>query len=437
MLRRKITDQLLNWKQQKERLPLIIKGCRQCGKTWAVIDFARKSYEHVVYMNFFENPGYGAIFQDSLEVDFLTMMITAQVKNAIFKAGKTIIILDEIQECPEARTALKFFKLDGRYDVIATGSLLGVSGYGSPKSIPVGYETMLTMFPMDFEEFLWANGIDEKLIDFLKECIAKENPVPEALHKKMRLLLLQYVVVGGMPAVVQNFVDNHDMAQVLKMQRDIVMSYEDDMMKYADGRDKVRIRKCFRSIPKQLAKENKKFQYAVIERGARSRDYDSCLSWIEDAGILRRCYNLSTPELPLDGNSEEDTFKVYMADTGLFVSMLEDGTQADILHGNMLGYKGAIFENLVADFFGKMNRKLYYFHKNSGLEIDFVIRYNGEATLVEVKATNGNAKSMKQVLSNPDRYHVNQAVKLADVQLGRNGQVLVLPLYMGAFLTSI
>ena len=257
------------------------------------------------------------------------------------------------------------------------------------------------------------------------------------MHKKMRLLLLQYVVVGGMPAVVQNFVDHHNMAQVLQMQRDIVMSYEDDMMKYADDRDKVPIRKCFRSIPKQLAKENKKFQYSVIERGARSKNYNSCLEWIDDAGILRHCYTLSVPELPWDGNSEEDTFKIYMADTGLFISMLEDGTQADILQGNLLGYKGAIYENLIADIFGKMGRKLYYFHKNSGLEIDFVIRYKGKATLIEVKASNGNAKSLKQVLSNPDRYHVSQAIKLADVQVGRTGQVLTLPLYMSAFLTSV
>ncbi len=437
MLKRKITEKLLKWKQREDRLPLIIKGCRQCGKTHAVLDFARSSYEHVVYLNFFENPGYGAIFKDNLDVDFLTMMMTAQIKGSAFEAGKTVIILDEIQDCPEARTALKFFKLDGRYDVIATGSLLGVKGYGEPKSIPVGFETMLTMVPMDFEEFLWANGVDEKLINLLKDCIDEEKPVPEALHAKMRLLLLQYVVVGGMPAVVQNFVDHHDMSQVLQMQRDITISYEDDMMKYAPDRDKVRIRKCYRSIPKQLAKENKKFKYSVVERGARSKDYDSCLSWIEDAGILHHCYNLSVPELPLDGNSEEDTFKVYLADTGLFISMLEDGTQADVLQGNLLGYKGAIFENLVADFFCKMGRKLYYFHKDSGLEIDFVIKYKGKATLVEVKATNGNAKSMKQVLSHPERYHVEQAIKLADVQVKRNGQVLMLPLYMGAFLSAV
>ena len=347
------------------------------------------------------------------------------------------MILDEIQECPEARTALKFFKQDGRYDVIATGSLLGVKGFGTPKSIPVGYETTLNMTPMDFEEFLWANGINDEAINTVKQCLYSEIQVPAALHQRMRELLLQYVVVGGMPAVVQNFVDNHNLADIIIMQRDIINSYEDDMVKYAANNDKIRIRKAFLSIPKQLAKENKKFQYSVIEKRGTSAKFENSLEWIETAGIVNRCFNLSTPELPLSGNAEENIFKVYMADTGLFVSMLDDGTQGDIIQGNLLGYKGAIYENLVADYFGKMGRNLYYFHKNSGLEIDFVIRYKGKATLIEVKATNGNAKSLKHVLLNRDRYHVDDAVKLADINVGRNGQILTLPLYMGAFLTEL
>lgn len=437
MLRRKIAQTLQKWQAEPNHLPLIIKGCRQCGKTMSVLDFAKANYPHVVYLNFFQNPQYAQIFQGSLEVDMLTMLMSVQIQDAQFEAGKTIIILDEIQECPEARTALKFFKLDGRYDVIATGSLLGVAGYGLPKSIPVGYEQIIKMEPMDFEEFLWANGISDKVIDYLRSCLEQEQQVPEALHQKMRELLLQYTMVGGMPAVVQNFVDQHNLAQVLTMQRNIVHSYEDDMLKYADNKDKGRIRQCFLSIPRQLAKENKKFQYSVVEKRGNAQKFGSSLQWIEDAGIIRRCYNLSVPELPLDGNAISNMFKVYMADTGLFVSMLEDGTQADILSGNLLGYKGAIFENLVADFFGKMGRKLYYFHKDSGLEVDFVIRYRGKATLIEVKANNGNTKSTKAILAHPEKYHVEQAIKLADAQVGRAGKILTLPLYMGAFLTAV
>ena len=437
MLKRKIDDKLKIWKNNPEHLPLIIKGCRQCGKTWSVLHFAKDNYENVIYINFYENPNYSKIFQGSLEINNLTMQISAQIPGCRFESGNTLVIFDEIQECPEARTALKFFKQDGRYDVIATGSLLGVKGFGTPKSIPVGYETTLNMTPMDFEEFLWANGINDEAINTVKQCLYSEIQVPAALHQRMRELLLQYVVVGGMPAVVQNFVDNHNLADIIIMQRDIINSYEDDMVKYAANNDKIRIRKAFLSIPKQLAKENKKFQYSVIEKRGTSAKFENSLEWIETAGIVNRCFNLSTPELPLSGNAEENIFKVYMADTGLFVSMLDDGTQGDIIQGNLLGYKGAIYENLVADFFGKMGRKLYYFHKNSGLEIDFVIRYKGKATLIEVKATNGNAKSLKHVLLNRDRYHVDDAVKLADINVGRNGQILTLPLYMGAFLTEL
>ena len=436
MLRRKIEKTLSDWKNTPNHKPLILKGCRQCGKTFSVLDFAKKNYEHVGYLNFFVNPQYASVFSGSLEVDNITMLLSALMgKDAIFEAGKTILILDEIQDCSDARTALKFFKLDGRYDVIGTGSLLGVKGYGDkePKSIPVGYETVIDMTPLDFEEFLWANGISEQIITLLHTHLQNQTPVPDALHARMRELLLQYTVVGGMPDVVQTFVDSRRMDEVLQLQRDIVRSYEDDMVKYADKKDKAVIKECFQSIPKQLSKENKKFQYSVVKKGATASKFAGSLQWIEDAGIIARCYNLFITELPLDGNADQDTFKVYMRDTGLFVSMLEDGTQFDILQGNLLGYKGAIFEGLIADIFSKMGRKLYYFHKDSGLEVDFIIRYKGACTLVEVKANTGNVKSTKTVLRHPEKYHVTQAIKLGDYNIGLSEQILTLPLYM-AFL---
>ena len=372
-------------------------------------------------------------------MDHIIIMLSALLgKEAIFEAGETVLILDEIQDCPEARTALKFFHLDGRFDVIGTGSLLGVKGYGKePKSIPVGSETIIDMYPLDFEEFLWANGIAEPVIELLKKNLDAETPVPEALHQRMRQLLLQYAVVGGMPEAVQTFVDTRQMNDVLRIQRDIIRSYEDDMVKYAEKKDKSRIKECFQSIPKQLSKENKKFQYSVVKKGSTASKYEGSLQWIEDAGIITRCYNLSITELPLDGNAEKDTFKVYMKDCGLFVSMLEDGTQYDILQGNLYGYKGALFENLIADIFAKMGRKLYYFHKDSGLEIDFVIRYRGECTLVEVKASTGNTKSTKTILRHPEKYHVYNAIKLGDYNIGRTDQILTLPLYMAFLLKEV
>ncbi len=436
MLKRKIEQTLIDWKNTSNHNPLIIKGCRQCGKTFSVRNFAKKYYKHEIYLNFFKNPSYISIFEGSLEIDNLIIMMSALLgPSAIFEPGETVIILDEIQDCPEARTALKFFKEDGRFDVIGTGSLLGVKGYGKqPKSIPVGSETVIEMHPLDFEEFLWANGISSKIIEKLQEYLINEEPVPEALHEKMHQLLLQYTVVGGMPEVVNTFVQTKQMNNVLALQRDIVSSYEDDMVKYADDKDKSLIKECFQSIPKQLSKENKKFQYAIVKKGGTASKFQGSIQWIEDAGIISRSYNLDLPELPLDGNAIKEVFKIYMQDIGLFVSMLEDGTQYDILRGNLYGYKGAIFENLIADIFIKMGRKLYYYHKDSGLEIDFVTRYKGGATLIKVKSTTGNTKSAKTILAHPEKYHVSGCIKLGNYNIGRNEKILTIPLYLGFLL---
>lgn len=438
MLKRKIAQILDAWKKDANHNPLIIKGCRQCGKTYSVLEFARSHYKNVVYINFFENPSYSDIFNNSLIVDDLVMYMSAVLgSKAKFEKGNTCIVLDEIQECPPARAALKFFKTDGRYDVICTGSLLGIRGYKeNVVSVPVGYETEIIMYPLDFEEFLWANDIDDTVVDYLKNSLASAQPVADAVHKRMRDLLLKYVVVGGMPAAVNAFIQTRQMDTVLQIQRDIVNGYRDDMIKYAAKEDKSRIRECFDSIPKQLSKENKKFQYSDIRKNGTAGKFIGSLQWIEDAGIINRCYNLTITELPLDGNAISDIFKVYMSDIGLFISMLEDGTQADVLQGKLLAYKGAIYENLVADFLHKMNRRLYYYRKDSGIEIDFVIRYKGECVLVECKATTGNAKSVKTILSHSEKYHVNRAIKLGDYNIGENNNILTLPLYMGFLLTE-
>ncbi len=437
MLERKIETMLIKWKKQKNHNPLIIKGCRQCGKTSTVLHFAEHNYKNVIYLNFMENPEYCSFFSGSLEIDYLLMLFGSKFQKKLVP-HKTLFIFDEIQDCPEARTALKFFKLDGRFDVIATGSLLGVSGYGkTPKPVPVGFETIVEMRPMDFEEFLWANGVQSKLISYLRKNVQKEKVIPQAIHLQFRQLLLKYIVVGGMPAVVQNFVDNNDMVSVLQMQRNIVNEYRDDMVKYAENKNKALIRECFDSIPKQLSKENKKFQYSLVKKNSTSATFSGVLQWLQDAGIVVKCCNLHNPELPLTAQADENVFKIYMCDTGLFISMLDDGTQFDILQGNLLSYKGAVFENIVADFFAKMGRKLYYFRKDSGLEIDFVIRYLGKSTLVEVKATQGNAKSVKTVLSQPQKYHVCSAIKLGDYNIGRTDDVLTLPLYCGFLLDMV
>lgn len=437
MLQRKIERTLIKWKNTPNHKPLIIKGCRQCGKTFSVNAFAKKYYTHVVYLNFFEHPDYKLAFEGSKQIDSIVMNLTALLPNSRFVSGQTCIILDEIQECSAARTALKFFKIDGRYDVIATGSLLGVCGYKGDEtdynSIPVGYEQHIEMFPLDFEEFLWANGINQEIIELLTKSLQERTPIPPAIHQRMRQLILEYTIVGGMPEVVNRFIATHNMSDVLEEQHSIITGYKEDMVKYAANEDKVRLRAAFDSIPRQLSKENKKFQFSVIKKGARAKEYITGIQWLEDAGIIIRCRNLSITELPLEGNAIEDSFKVYMRDTGLFVSMLEEGTQFDILQGRLYGYKGAIFENLIADIFIKMGRKLYYYRKDSGLEIDFVIRYHSECVLVEVKASTGNTKSTKTILQHPDKYHVYQAIKLGDYNIGEKDGILTLPVYM-AFL---
>jgi hypothetical protein len=445
MYKRKIEDTLQQWLKTPSHKPLVVKGVRQCGKTSSVMDFATKHFQHVVYLDFREHPDYKKFFTPNLEIDNIVMRISAAIPRAEIIPGETCFVFDEIQDCPKARGSLKYFYQDGRYEVMCTGSLLGVNGYKTPEeekeekeaSIPVGFEDIIDMYPMDFEEWLWANGIKDIHFNYLKKCLSSEEPVEEAIHDRLNELLHQYIVVGGMPEVVSTFLDTKQIGRVLAVQRRIVEEYKADMVKYAPAADKPRIRECFDSIPAQLAREYKKFSYAVVRPGGRGRDYAGSLQWIEDAGIIRRCYNTEITELPLDGHKIKTEFKVYMADIGLLVSMLEEGTQSSILQGDLLSYNGAIKENLVADVLGKMGRKLYYFHKDSSIELDFLMRYKGLCTPIECKATTGNAKSMSTVLKHPEKYHVTNAIKLGDYNIGRKGELLTIPMYMSFLLTEV
>ncbi len=445
MYKRKIEDALLSWLESPSHKPLVVKGVRQCGKTSSVMDFATKHFKHIVYLDFREHPDYKKFFTPNLEVDNIIMRITAAIPQADIIPGETCFVFDEIQDCPKARGSLKYFYQDGRYQVMCTGSLLGVNGYKTPEeqkeeeeaSIPVGFEDIIDMYPMDFEEWLWANGIKDVHFDYLKKCLINKEPVEEAIHDRLNELMHQYIVVGGMPEVVSTFLDTKQIGKVLAVQRRIVDEYKADMVKYASAADKPRIRECFDSIPAQLAREYKKFSYTVVRPGGRGRDYAGSLQWVEDAGIIRRCYNTEITELPLDGHKIKSEFKVYMADIGLLVSMLEEGTQSSILDGDLLSYNGAINENLVADVLGKMGRKLYYFHKDSGLELDFLMRYKGQCTPVECKATTGNAKSISTILKHPEKYHVTNAIKLGNYNICRKDQLLTLPMYMAFLLTDV
>lgn len=445
MYKRKIETRLQEWLDDKSHKPIVVKGVRQCGKTSSVVDFAQKHFKNIVYLDFREHPEYKKFFIPNLEVDAIIMRITAAIPSAYIEPGETCFIFDEIQDCPRARGALKYFHLDGRYEVMCTGSLLGVNGYRSKEeqaeydeaSIPVGFEEIVTMYPMDFEEWLWANGIQQMHFDYLRKCMMEIVPIEDAIHERFRELLHLYVIVGGMPEAVSTFMTTMQIGKVLAVQRRIVDEYKADMVKYALTADKARIRECFESIPSQLAREYKKFSYSAVRSGGRGRDYAGSIQWIEDAGIIRRCHNIEITELPLDGNSIQSEFKIYMTDIGLLISMLEEGTQSSILEGDLFGYKGAIYENLVADIFGKMGRRLYYYHKDSGIELDFVMRYRGKCIPVECKARTGNAKSMRTVLSHPEKYHVEEAIKLGDYNIGKKDNMLTLPMYMAFLLTEV
>ena len=446
MLKRKIEDTLVEWKNRSGHKPLVIMGIRQCGKTFIAQHFAAENYKNVIYMNFIKEPERINAFVGSKEVDNILLNLSAQIQGVKFVPGETCFIFDEIQECPEARTSLKFFKEDGRYDVIATGSLLGVQGYGDElrkrrrklirkedlgiNSVPVGSEEIIEMYPLDFEEFLWANGLNLEVIEALKKFYAEETPVPAGMHVALKNYLNLYVAIGGLPAPINAFLSTNNMNAVSKEYQGILKEYRDDMVKYAPDKDKPHIRECFNSIPKQLAKENKKFQYNKVKPGGRGETYAGSLQWVEDAGIICRCYNTDITGLPMEGNAKDNVFKVYMADIGLLIEMLGPGTRADILQGNLGGFKGAIYENLMADTLHKKHQSLYYFQKDSGLELEFLVRMKGECVPIEVKAKNAKAKSAQTVLKHPEKYGVKQIIKFGNYNVGKEGQLFTLPSYM-------
>lgn len=430
-MKRKIEKDLIEWKDNHDKKCLLVKGARQVGKTYIIDKFARENYKYYTYINFDENPAYKTIFDGDLDVDTLMKQISLRVPRAQLEPQETILFLDEIQNCPRARTALKFLALDGRFDVVASGSMLGIH-YKDVPSYPVGYVDYLDMYSMDFEEFLWANGVKESSVEDIREYFEKREPVPVAMHDKMMELFREYIVVGGMPRVVLEFVNTHNFAKVFKLQKGILSDYTDDIAKYAEGAEKTKARACFLSIPKHLAKDYKKFRYSLVEPRATYRKYGGSLMWLYDAGIINFCYNLSEPALPLEGNARSDIFKVYMRDTGLLVAMLDEGSAEDIIDGNLGIYKGAIYENIIADIFAKKGKKLYYYEKDSKLEIDFFIRYQKTATAVEVKsAEKATSKSMTSIIQN---HGVKHGIKLSAKNVSGNDTVESLPLYMAMFL---
>ena len=444
MFKRKITDEMLAWKNTPNKKALIVKGLRQVGKTTSVRAFAQDNYENVVYVNFKSNYSAKRIFDDDLVINRITTDLSALLPDARFVPYKTVIIFDEIQECANARSSIKAFVEDGRYDVIGTGSLLGIKGYNKKKSkgVPVGFEKTIYMKPMDFEEFLWAKGIQQNVIDYLKDSYRSLTRISETTHRAMIRYFKEYICVGGMPRVVNVFVTSNDMNAVYDEQRDLIEEYKDDFGKHLDENEQeetnmvllTRINNVFDSIPAQLAKENKKFVFSAISKKGRSSEYMPAIQWLKDYGLINFCYNLSTIDRPLEGYKIDNIFKLYFVDSGLFISMLEKGTASKILNDNLNIYKGAIYENIIADAFSKNGISLYYFHKESGLEIDFVSVINDLLSIVEVKARTGNSKSAKTVLNDKIRYNADNMIKLGEYNIGVKGNMITLPFYLSFLL---
>lgn len=432
--KRKIDGFLADWKNNHSRKPLIVKGARQIGKTESILHFANENYENVVYINFALDKKYTTIVNDGYDVETVVKNITLINPSTRFIPDKTLIVFDEIQEYPDIATSLKAFNLDKRYDVICSGSMLGIN-YRKIHSNSVGSKTDYEMFSMDFEEFLWAKGYEDTAINSILEHMISLTPFSETELSVYKSLFLDYCVLGGMPDVIKGYIKTGTFSQSLEIQGQIRLDYEEDVRKYAEGLDQAKIISVYRSIPAQLAKENKKFQFSIIDKKARSREYTGCIEWLIDAGVVTECNCLNYPELPLKGNVDKSKYKLYYPDTGLLISALDEEAQEDLRVNKNLGvYKGALYENFVAEAFVKQGLGLFYYKKdNSTLEEDFFVRSKNELIPVEVKSNNDSSKSLTALIKS-DRYaDIKHGIKLGDFNVGVANNIYTFP-YFCAFM---
>ena len=431
MLKRKIDKYLTDWKNRPDRKPLIIKGARQIGKTRSVEWFAGQNYASVIEINFIEQKKYREIFNDGFEVDAILKNISLLNPELKFIPGNTIFFFDELQACPNCATSLKFFKLDGRFDVICSGSLMGIS-YNEIESNSVGYKEDYEMHSMDFEEFLWAMGYNDEFTADLLSHMLDVRPLSELQMDTLMSLFRDYVIIGGMPEVVSTYVRNKNFSGTLDIQRQLLKDYEEDITKYVEGLDKAKVKAVYNHISTFLAKENKRFQITKIARNARNRDYMVCVEWLADAGVVNVCYCLNQPELPLKGNYDPKMYKIYFKDTGLLIASLDEEAQEDLRANRNLGtYKGAIYENIVGDMLVKQGYRLFYYHSDRpALEMDFFIRDADSLIPVEVKANDGATASLNRLL-NDDKYNdVKYGIKLGYRNIGFNGKFYTFPYFL-------
>lgn len=432
---RKIDDFLAKWKNRSEHKPLVVRGARQIGKSEAIRYFGEHNYKSLIEINFALQKEYRTIFDDGFEVDRILKNISLINPMVKIVPGETLIFFDELQDCVNAATALKSFNQDGRYDVICSGSMLGIN-YQEIESNSVGNKEDYEMYSMDFEEYLWAKGYSEGQIGAYYDMMREVFPLTSLEFQVMMENFKEYMVLGGMPEVVDSFIKNGNFSGVLSIQRQILRDYEEDISKYAKGLDKARILNAYRKIPVFLGNENKKFQVTKIEDGARNREYAGVVDWLKDAGIVNVCYCMDLPELPLKGNYNPDMFRVYFADTGLLIGSLDDEAQDDLRKNqNFNTYKGAIYENVMADMLKKQGYDLYFYkNEKSTIEMDFMVRDARSLIPVEVKATDGATASLNNLIEGEKYSDIKYGIKFGMKNIGFNGRFYTFPYFLGFML---
>ena len=428
---RKFDSFLIEWKANEDRNPLLVKGARQVGKTESIRHFARRSYECFIEINFVDTPEFKSIARDGYKPDAIVRQISLVDPSLKFIPGKTLIFFDEIQEFPDIATSFKFFKQDGRYDVIASGSLLGIH-YKHISSVSVGYKTDYELKSLDFEEFMRARGYGDSFFEDVYSHLREIRPFNDLEHSVLSRRFLDFCVLGGMPRVVREFLSRGTFERSLELQREILNDYRDDVRKYAEGMDQTRILNVFDHIAPQLAQENKKFQVSKVADGARMKVYRGCVEWLHDAGVVNVCHAMTFPELPLKGKCDESRFKLYMADTGLLVAQLEDEAQMDLrTNGNLGVYGGGLYENVVGEALAKLGCELVYFKReDSTLEMDFFLRGRYDLVPVEVKAKGGRAQSLRTLVKSEHYRDVRWGLKLHGGNVGWSNGILTLPYYV-------
>ncbi len=431
LLKRKIDDFLVKWKSDPDRFPLIVKGARQIGKTESIRYFSKKNYKNIIEINFVLNKEFCDIFDNGFETDTIIKNISFRRPDLEFTKGDTLIFFDELQACPNCATSLKFFKQDGRFDVICSGSLMGIN-YKEIESNSVGYKEDYEMHSMDFEEFLWAKGYKQNQIDDLLVHMLDITPFSETEMRVMLDNFYEYMIIGGMPNIVNSFITKKNYSGTLKMQKQILLDYEEDITKYASGLDQGKVLNIYRKIPVFLGNENKKFQISKVAKNARNRDYIGTVDWLNNAGIVNVCYCMNTPFLPLRGNYDPDCYKLYFRDTGLLVGSLDEEVQDDLrANKNFNTYKGALYENIVADMLVKSGYSLYFYrNEKSTLETDFFVRDSDSLIPVEVKAVDSNAPSLSKLIENEKYSDIHYGIKLNRGNIGFNGKFYTFPYFL-------